>query len=256
MMIMKKNVVYSYHDFNDDIVESKNQNFELDSSYIYIHHNIFYKLLSFIAYVLSVLFALFYCKLFLHVKYQNKKALKNWRSFYLFANHTQPIGDAFIPALALFPKRPFVLISPANLGIPILGKLLPFMGGLPISDNVHQMNSLIQATKYHLNKKRCIVIYPEAHVWPYYTKIRPFASSAFNFPVSQNVPSFCLTTTYQKSKIYKKPRITVYIDGPFFPDMNLDKKGRIAKLHEDVKNCMEKRSKASNYQYIKYQKIQ
>ena len=71
--------------------------------------------------------------------------------------------------------------------------------------------------------KKCVVIYPEAHVWKYYTKIRPYPSTSFKFPVHCNVPAFCMTTTYYKRKLGKKPGIVVYIDGPFMLDNNLTK---------------------------------
>lgn len=42
-----------------------------------------------------------------------------------------------------------------------------------------------------------------------------------------------MTTTYQKRKFGKHPKITVYIDGPFFPDSTLTKKSN-KKLHDQV----------------------
>ena len=164
------------------------------------------------------------------------------------------IGDAFIPALAIYPKKTKVVVNPANFGIPILGKFLPMLGALPIPDNIHKKMELFDAMKYYILKKQCVVIYPEGHLWPWCTKIRPFEKTAFRFPVSTNVPSFCLTTTYQKSKFLKKPKITVYCDGPFYSDNSLTEKENAKKLHEQIYNKMLERSKNNNFDYIKYQK--
>ena len=61
-----------------------------------------------------------------------------------------------------------------------------------------------------------------------------------------------MTTTYQKGK--KKPKITIYFDGPFFPD-NLDtKKQKIKNLRDKVYNSLVKNSKNSTYDYIIYKK--
>ena len=59
---------------------------------------------------------------------------------------------------------------------------------------------LYDAIKKRIEQKKCVVIYPEAHVWEYYTKIRPFPSTSFKFPVNCDVPAFCMTTTYYKRK--------------------------------------------------------
>ena len=61
-----------------------------------------------------------------------------------------------------------------------------------------------------------------------------------------------MTTTYQKGR--KKPKITIYFDGPFYPD-NLDnKKEKIKNLHDKVYNNMVENSKHSTYSYITYKK--
>ena len=91
-------------------------------------------------------------------------------------------------------------------------------------------------------------------MWEYYTKIRPFTSTSFKFPVNCNVPSFCMTTTYYKRKFGKKPGIVVYIDGPFISDNNLTKKENEEKICKEIYECMQNRSKNSTYEYIKYER--
>lgn len=119
-----------YKTFSDDFVESKNQNYKLPSNYKWIHKNKIYHFLSKIVYIIAYIFSFFYCKFVLHVSIKNRKILKENKDkgYFVYGNHTQPIGDAFLPALVCSPKHIYTVVSPANLGIPILGKLLPIMG--------------------------------------------------------------------------------------------------------------------------------
>ena len=105
-----------------------------------------------------------------------------------------------------------------------------------------------------MQKGYSITIFPEAHIWPYYTKIRPFKNVSFKYPIEYNTPVFCVTNTYQK-RGKNKVRITTYIDGPFFIDEKLSKKENQQKLCDEVYNKMVERSKLSNYEYIEYRKM-
>ena len=110
--------------------------------------------------------------------------------------------------------------------------------------------------KERIDKNCSITIYPEAHIWPYYTKIRPFKSVSFKYPVEMKKPVFCITNTYQKrGKDKDKVRIVSYIDGPFYPDENLE---TVREQKEDLRNrvyeTMVKKSRNSNIEIIKYVK--
>ena len=126
------------------------------------------------------------------------------------------------------------------------------LGAIPIPDSIKSMKDFIHAVETRINEKNCVVIYPESHVWPYYTKIRPFNNGSFKFQANQNVPAFCITTTYYKRKFGKKPGIKVFVDGPFILDEKLNKKENIEKLSIEIQECMTNRSKNSTYEYIKY----
>ena len=251
---MKK--INYYKTFYDDFVESQDQNYQLDDNYKWINSNIFYKIISRILYLIALIISFFYCKFYLHVSIKNRKILKQYKKqgYFLFGNHTLPIGDVVIPAHVCIPKRIYVIGSPANLKVKIIGRLLPILGIMPIPDKLHKMHLFIQAINQRINEKKCVVIYPEAHVWPYYTKIRPFSDTAFKFPVEANSPVFCMTTTFQRKKIGGRPKIIVYIDGPFFSDQDLNKKEKQRQIAEKVYNQMVERSKLSTYEYIEYKK--
>jgi len=206
--------------------------------------------------MLVVLFAYLYCIFGLHVKIKNRSVLKDCvkSGFFLYGNHTQPIGDAFIPVMAIALRRCYVVASPANMGIPVLGSLLPILGALPFPDSISGLKKLNEAIRLRISEKCCIVFYPEAHVWPWYTEIRHFPAAPFGFPVECDAPSFCMTTTYQKRKNKKKPGITIYLDGPFYPDRSLSKKKQKEQLRDGIYDCMIRRSQNSTNRYVNYEK--
>lgn len=129
------------------------------------------------------------------------------------------------------------------------------LAALIIPEKISQMKDFMKAVEYRIKQGRGVVIYPEGHVWPYYTKIRPFPDSAFRFPIKNKVPAFCMTVTYYKRKNKLKPGIKIYVDGPFFPDVTLSAKEQEKDLNKKIYNKMVQRSKNSNYEYIEYKKI-
>lgn len=248
---MKK--IYYYDDFDSDVVKSKNQEYVLKGNYKWIHKNVFYKIWSYILYVIFFIFSFIYAKLILRVSIKNRKFLKGKSSYYLYINHTQEMGDAFVPPIITRYKRPYYIVNKANLGIPILGKLLPALGAIVIPDKIHDMLKFRKALKYY-GEKHPIVVYPEAHVWPYYTKIRPFNTSSFQLAVEDEKEVYSATTIYQKSKFFKRPKIVIYVDGPFICNENLSKKEKVKRLEKLVHDKMVERSKNSNVEYVTYKK--
>lgn len=241
-----------YSSFSDDFEQSANQDYALPKNYKWVRTDIFSKFLSGLIYGLAVIFGGLYCRCFLHMKIIGRKKLRGLKGdFFIYGNHTQPVGDVFIPALCVLPKRIYTVVSPANYGIPFIGKVLPYLGALPISDSLQGMKELNGAIAHRLNKNHPIVIYPEAHVWEYYTEIRPFSDTSFKFPVKLDKPSLAMTVTYKKSRLFKRPVMEVFLDGPFYPSGNTLKE-KTADLHHKIYSTMKERSKNSNYSYIEY----
>lgn len=238
----------------DEVLKFKTYNKKINSNYKYIRKNPIYNLLSFFTYrFIATPLVWFYYKLIKKVKIYNKKALKNIKGgYFIYANHTNQFGDAFWPALICFPKKPYIVVNPNNVAIPFIGKLLRMWGALPVPDTITASKNFTNSIKYILNKNKPILIYPEAHIWPYYTKIRNFNSTSFYFPIKFNKPVFCFTTTYKLKKIGKKPKIEIYIDGPFYYNTTLPFKEQQKNLRDAVFNTMQQNCKHSNYSYFNY----
>ena len=247
----KHHTIY-YNSTTDDVVESKKQDFSLPDDYKIIKRTPLNYLMRF----LTTGFAYLFTYGVMHVKVIGKDKLSKYKDegYFVYGNHTQMVNDVFMPLTLFGWKNYYAIANQANWGIPVIGKALLPYGGLPVGKNIKQAIKLLKAVKTLTKENAHIVIYPEAHVWPYYTDIRPFPETSFNFPVQANKASFVMTTTYQKRKFGKHPKITVYIDGPFFPDSTLTKKQQQKKLHDQVFEQLKKRAKLSNYQYYQYQK--
>lgn len=252
----KETEVRYYNSYTDDFSMTENQDYTLPEDYEWVRKDLRSRILSALSYAAAWLFSTIYCRLFLHVRFRNRHVLKETKKTgaFLYGNHTQPIGDVFNPALACLPNRIYTLASPANLGIPVLGRVLPYLGALPVPDELTGMRKLTKAIEYRLVQKRCIVVYPEAHVWEYYTGIRPFPSTSFKYPVKYSVPTYAMTTTYQPRRLGRHPKITIYLDGPFYPDNTQSRNQQAEALRDTVYNCMLGRSQNSSCDYMHYEK--
>ena len=252
---MKCGTKLTFNTENDEVVKFKTYHYNISEHYKYIHKNIFYKMWSFITYrLIATPLAFVYYKIINPVKFVNKKVLKQCKNngYFIYANHTNQFGDAFCPALICFPKKPYVIVNPDNIAMPFLGRCLKMWGAIPTPNTINASKNFNIAIKHHLKHNNPILIYPEAHLWPYYTKIRNFPSTSFRYPVKLNKPVYCFTTIYKRKKFSKKPRTEIYIDGPFFIDTSIPEKEAQHKLRNEIYTQMKQRSLLSNYNYVSY----
>ncbi len=252
---MKEKVIYYSNELEDDFVDNSLEAKIIDEKYFYGDNSWWWNFKCFVLYkVLIRPAARFYLKFFEQHKIINKEVLKPYKdsTYFMYANHTNPGLDPFIPTAVSNPNPIYVIISPVNLSIPVLGPILKYLGGLPLPSNMKATKNFLETIKLRVSQNHPVMIYPEAHLWPYYTKIRPFTELSFRYPVQYKTPVFCFTNTYHKRKIGKKPRIVTYVDGPFFPDENLSTSEQKTDLRNKVYEAMVNRSKNSNYELIKY----
>lgn len=244
-----------YKSYEDDFVQTPDQNYKLPENYQWIKKGLRAKVSRFFTNFLGGIFGRFYGKFFLHIKIVRNINLKMFKNtgIVVYANHTQPVGDAFNPLIVCRPKKCYTVASPANLAMPFIGKLITnFI--LPVPQTTNEARQFLSTLKVRLDEHNCVVVYPEAHVWEYCSFIRPFPSTSFSYAVDNNVPAFCMTSTYQKRK-RGKPKMTIYLDGPFYSDKNLPRKEQQKKLRDEVYNCMVKRAKCSDVNFIDYRSI-
>lgn len=229
----------------------------IDEHYPYLPESRLWYLGRFIAYRLVAMpIAWLYCKLALHSTVRNRQVLRQVKGqgCFVYGNHTQQIGDAFLPNLALFPGNIYVIVHPNNVSMPFLGRITPYLGALPLPGDLKAMRNFKAAIETRIKEGRRIVIYPEAHIWPYYTDIRDFPATSMKYPVELNAPSIAMTTTYHRRLFGKKPRVVTWLDGPFHPDPALPPRQRAKALRDTLYEAMKKRAESSDCVYIRYVK--
>ncbi|MBE6535354.1 MAG: hypothetical protein E7677_01860 [Ruminococcaceae bacterium] len=256
-MMDKRKIIYYSDELNDDFSVKQIKPKRIDENYKYCNDSLLGKTAHFFWYrIIFTPIAFFYNKAVFHHEIKGNNILKDFKGegYFLYGNHTQDIGDAFIPHFINLPKRNYVIVNPANVSIPVLGHITPALGALPLPDSVKAYKKFLAAVEQGISEKNGIIIYPEAHVWPYYTKIRPFRDDSFYYPVKLGAPSFCFTNTYQKRRFSRKPRIVTYVDGPFYPDFSLTPKASRKELRDRIYRTMCRRSQSSSVEQIKYVK--
>ena len=130
------------------------------------------------------------------------------------------------------------------------------IGGLPLGTTREEKRQFNEAVDKRLKQKKVLVVYPEAHVWPYATTIRKFPAGgkSFKYAVRNNLPVYTMTTTYHKRKNSKRelPRMDVYVDGPFYPDKKLSDEENQEMLAKKAYESMKKYAKKNTYEYFEY----
>lgn len=253
----QRKVIYYEDELNDEFSLAQITPRRIDGSWVYVHTSPWKKFTHFFWYrMVATPIAFLYVKLKFRQKTVGAKAFRPYRKkgYFLFGNHTQDIGDAFLPNVINFPQTDYVIVHPNNVSMPVLGKITPSLGALPLPGDLTASRNFMKAVEHHLRVGHSVVVYPEAHIWPFYTKIRPFPDTSFRYPVLHNVPSFCFTNTYQKRRFSKKPRIVTYVDGPFFPDETLSSREQKTDLRNRIYETMCCRAEASDVTWIRYEK--
>ncbi len=191
------------------------------------------------------------------LRIRNRRVLKELRGtgFYLYGNHTQNMMDAYTPSLAVFPHHAHIVTGPEAVSAPVLRRFVQLLGAIPLPDETGGVKPFRNALKTRLEQGRTITIYPEAHIWPWYTGIRPFTADSFSYPVRDDLPVLAFATTYRQRKLLKNrpPRLTVTLSEPFYPDPSLSPYEARQKLRNQVYGfLLEQSSATDNYAYYDY----
>ena len=262
--IPKEERVFYYSSEEDDPIKTDEQvkkvEVRLPEGYEFIPKHWWKRVYSAVLFRLFWIFGQWYEKHYWQAKFYGREKLKEakGKGYVIYANHTNPFHDVFGPAV-MADRRIFTIISPVNLKVPGIGKYLPYIGALPLGKSKEEKAAFNEAVDKRLKQKKVLVVYPEAHVWPYATKNRkyPAGDKSFKYATRNNLPIFSMTTTYHKRKDRKHgdlPRIEAYLDGPFYPDANKTEEENRADLAKKAYDSMVKYSKKNSYEYFIYKK--
>ena len=200
------------------------------------------------------------CHVCFRVRVENRKALRALRGkgYFLYANHTQALHDAFEPSLVSFPKKCHIITSADAVSIPFLRNLVLMFGALPLPGTIRACRNFRAALDNAILQKRAVMIYPEAHIWPYYTGVRNFPDDSFAYPVRLNAPVVAMAVKYRERRIFRNrhPFITVVLSDPIYPDKSLSPAEARKELRNTVYHFLQKTlCVPDNAEYIHYEKV-
>ncbi|MGI5842304.1 MAG: lysophospholipid acyltransferase family protein [Christensenellales bacterium] len=262
---MKKNkkVFYYNDESNDDFFPTKTSlSVTVDGNYNYLPKSALFKVFSFVFNFVFALPLLFIANtLVFGVSVKGRKNIKELKQkgFFVYANHTS-FQDAWLTPIFVAPfRKNYIIVNKNAIQIPVVASLVKAGGALPVPDTIGAFKNLNQAiNEIVVNKKQIVTIFPEAHIWPYYTKVRPFPQTSFKFAAKANAPVVPVAVCYERRAILgnkRKPKTTVYIGRPVYPKPELSEKENAAFLRDEThKFIKETTAIKSTFAYIDYVK--
>ncbi len=254
----KTKTIYWSDEYNDDFneLDGVEKRPPLKDNYQFVVKNPVRRLLdNGLYYLIAKPILGFFCY-FHGIRYKNKKnlrALKHQGAF-IYSNHVSA-SDAFKfqAQIIKFKKVNIVGYSDATQ-IPVAKYLVKSLGYLPVPTNPRDLLRFSEACEYIVKKKRqYVLIYPEAHIWPYYTRIRHFKYGSFRYPANCNAPVVPAVTVWKKRTGRKKPRQIVIFGTPIFPQEGKTKiENRDYLAEECYKQMVQISQQYNQKEYIKY----
>lgn len=254
----KERFYYYYDEVNDDFANNGIETKTIPDDFDYNPKNPVYKFLKILSW-------LFFCPIFSLIykcgqgyPVENYKVVRRRenrkKGYFIYGNHTTWIGDAVAEPMLAFPKHVYTIAGPDALSIKGAGQLIRTFGATPTPASMNNFKNFLKAVDEFYENGNPVVIFPEAHIWPKYHKIRNFPVTSFYFPVKLNAPSYARTTVYKKKKD-GHTTAKVYYDGPFYPDPELPFKKAQQDLRDRIYSQMVERTKEAeldcSYHYIK-----
>ena len=254
----KTKTIYWSDELNDDFDKVGLSRPELPKNYKYKRQNPFYIFFTAILYYVIAIPILFLSAFFVGMK---TKGRRNYRlvkkeGCFIYSNHVSLWDPIKLQTFAFPGKRINIIGYSDALSIPVANHIIKALGylPLPLQNDFDNMKRLDDALSYYVNKKhQSVIIYPEAHIWPYYTEIRNFKNGSFSYPAKNLKPVLPVVTLWKKRIFGKKPKQLIKVGTPIYPDPN---KSLIENRDYLRNECYEQMKKlaASEAQvsYIKY----
>lgn len=208
-------------------------------------------------YFIALPLAWTYIRLVNGTKIVNRKAIRQIKgAFFLYGNHTH-WSDSFLPHVVAAPKRTYVVANPDAVSIKGLKNIVLMLGAIPVPARIGCLRQFLDALEIRCGQGACVTIYPEAHIWPYFTGIRQFPDASFKYPAKFSMPVVAMVTTYRKRKgalrFIKTPARTVVLSDPIYAKAGMTMHEAQAYFHEAVYEFMKAHAGIpDNYESIRY----
>jgi len=253
----RKTIVYK-NLLEDDFAGTAIKKEEIGADFPYIRDSRAWKICSWLLYYLVAIPIVYgISKLYLGMRFENRKALKRLSSggYFLYCNHTHLL-DVFIAPLAAFPKRVYTVAGADAVSIRGLKRIVMLLGCLPIPTKISALPGYREVIRRRYGEGGCIAIFPEAHIWPYYTGIRPFGDASFTYSAQLNAPVVAATVTYRRRqglfRFCRKPGMTVHIGSPICGEGAGPREGKTILRDQVYAYMCKTASEGENIAYIHY----
>ncbi len=230
----------------------------MDAAFPFVRKGLLWKVAAFLLYYLIALPLVFIIiKVVNRTKIVNRKSLKHIKGgFFLYGNHTH-WSDGFLPHVMASPRRTYVIAGPDVVSIRGLRNIVTMLGAIPVPTQPRALTPFADAVQQRHNEGACVAIFPEAHIWPYYTGIRPFPPTSFLYPAELGAPVVAMVTRYRERKgrgnKIKTPARTVILSDPINPKLGLTVRQSQLDLHRRVAEFMyECAGLPGNFEYVEY----
>lgn len=254
----KTHVIYWHDELHDDFDQIISKRPPLKSGYKFIRSNHFANFFGNILYYVIAVPILFTFSYLTGMRVKGRKNLKAAKKTgaFIYSNHVSVPDTYKMASSVCLGKRVNILGYTDSLSVPVLRAIVKQLGflPLPLGQDPENKAALVEAMRYYIHKKhQMVVIYPEAHIWPYYTEIRNFKVQTMKYPAIINAPVVPVVTCWRKVWWSKKPKQTIKIGTLILPKAELSQEDNIQYLYNETLAQM-KALAASEKQveYIKY----
>lgn len=210
----------------------------------------------FFYYCIALPILIIFTKLSMGVKIKGRKNLKAIKSgFVVCANHTNSLDCVNYAVNVAAPRRAYQIGLKYSLQLPFIRVLVKILGILPIADTMGGLKNFNKAVSTILERGNVLIVFPEAHIFPYYTGLRDFSVTSFKFSAKNNVPIVPCATTFRKRKVFKNcaPKITINIGEPIYPDTNLSTNENAVMMHDKAVEFINSMvNQDTNYSFYNY----
>lgn len=261
-ILKKQRVIYYSDPLRDDFAKNEIQAIRVGKDYCYIHRSFLWRAASFLLYyVIAIPIIWIISKVYMGLKIENRKVLRGLRGkgYFLYGNHTREL-DAFVSPMVTYPGKSYVIAGAEAVSLPCLKNIIMRLGVLPIPTELSGMKNFYSAVEVRAEEGHGITVYPEAHIWPFYTGIRPFADTSFRYPVKKQLPAVAMVATYRKRsglfRFLKRPGMTITLSDPVYSDAELTVKKAQKNLRDKIYDRMVQISnEKEQVEYIRYEYV-
>ena len=184
----------------------------------------------------------FYLVVVIGVRVKNRKLLRKHKGGAVLVSNHVHVLDAAMNGLAAFPRKPVFTGLKANFQLPIAGFLVNILGTVPVPETPDEMKVFFHELQKQAHAGRLVHFFPEGHLEPFCSILRPFRNGAFQVAKEAMVPIFPIIIRFDDKRgifpLFSRKRIILTVGEPIVPDLFELKKPAIENMSETAAQIM------------------